>query len=32
MVNIEKFELSNEHNVFKIKYDGIYDKNSFIKR
>ncbi len=32
MNNIQKFELSKEHIVYKIKYDGTYDKNSFIKR
>lgn len=31
-MNIEKFELSKEHIVYKLKYNGNFNKNDFIKR
>lgn len=32
MIDIQKFKLSEEHSVFKIKYNGNHKKNSFINR
>lgn len=31
-MHIEKFELSKEYTIYKLKYDGDFNKNDFIKR
>ena len=29
---MQKYKLSNEYTIYKVKYDGDYPKESFIKR